>query len=328
MSVNKLAAGGKPAPASAVPKNVIVDAPEPAVTAPALVSKKVLTEEELTNQRNEAKKRAITEKTEDAYWRAIKRIKRGLNLAEDDGDMDFLLDYDAVHKWVEELTLSNSSKKTYYIAIHHTIESLKDSQFSAVAKLYDTDMMAFIKRTQRPSKKKKTAVITWNDILEIRKSLEKKAAKDPKNFLLDYVIIAMYTLLPPSRCEYVRMKMIRSGLDGAPVVSKADLPAEGNYILLRDRSAVVVYSDCDSVKAPAGLVKILHTWAAFNKSNYLFVKVDGKPMLKNTLSQRILSIFQREADKKLGINAIRKAYVASVRNETEPEVKPGADVAK
>jgi hypothetical protein len=235
--------------------------------------------------------------------------------------MDFLLDYDAVHKWVEELTLSNSSKKTYYIAIHHTIESLKDSQFSAVAKLYDTDMMAFIKRTQRPSKKKKTAVITWNDILEIRKSLEKKAAKDPKNFLLDYVIIAMYTLLPPSRCEYVRMKMIRSGLDGAPVVSKADLPAEGNYILLRDRSAVVVYSDCDSVKAPAGLVKILHTWAAFNKSNYLFVKVDGKPMLKNTLSQRILSIFQREADKKLGINAIRKAYVASVRNETEPEPK-------
>jgi hypothetical protein len=51
------------------------------------------------------------------------------------------------------------------------------------------------------------------------------------------------------------------------------------------------------------------------------VKVDGKPMLKNTLSQRILSIFQREADKKLGINAIRKAYVASVRNETMVEVK-------
>jgi len=38
-------------------------------------------------------------------------------------------------------------------------------------------------------------------------------------------------------------------------------------------------------------------------------------MLKNTLSQRILSIFQRESGKKLGINSIRKAYVASVRNE-------------
>jgi len=35
------------------------------------------TEEEKTNERNEAKKRSITEKTEDAYWRAMKRIKRG-----------------------------------------------------------------------------------------------------------------------------------------------------------------------------------------------------------------------------------------------------------
>ena len=72
----------------------------------------IVTEEEKTNQRNEAKKRNITEKTEDAYWRAMKRVKRGLGLSDDDGDMDFLLDYDTVHEWIEELTLSPSSKKT------------------------------------------------------------------------------------------------------------------------------------------------------------------------------------------------------------------------
>jgi len=54
------------------------------------------------------------------------------------------------------------------------------------------------------------------------------------------------------------------------------------------------------------------------------VKVDGKPMLKNTLSQRILSIFQRETKKKLGINAIRKAYVSSVRNEVVEETGAAA----
>ena len=272
------------------------------------VSNPIISEEEKTNQRNEAKKRSITEKTEDAYWRAMKRVKRGLGLSEDDGDMDFLLDYDTVHEWIEELTLSSSSKKTYYIAIHHTIEHLKDPQFSVVAKQYDTDMMAYIKKTQRPPKKKSVDSITWNEILDIRKSLEKKATKDPKNFLLDYVILCMYTYLPPSRCEYVRMKIVK-GLN-VPV-------EQSNYIQLKERSAVIVYSDHVTIKAPYPLVKILHTWANFNKHPYLFVKVDGKPMLKNTLSQRILSIFQRETKKKLGINAIRKAYVNSVRNEVE-----------
>ena len=266
----------------------------------------VLTEEEKTNKRNEAKKRSITEKTEDAYWRAIKRIKRGLGLNDDDGDMDFLLDYDSVHKWIEELTLSHSSKKTYYIAIHHTIENLKDPQFSLVGKQYDTDMMAFIKKTQRPPKKKNIDIITWNEVLDIRKSLEKKAAKDPKNFLLDYIIICMYTYMPPSRCEYVRMKIVKGA---APASDKS------NYILLRERSAYIVYADNVTIKAPPALVKALHTWSNFNKFDYLFVKVDGKPMLKNTLSQRILSIFQREIQKKLGVNSMRKAYVASVRNE-------------
>jgi len=36
-----------------------------------------------------------------------------------------------------------------------------------------------------------------------------------------------------------------------------------------------------------------------------------------------LSIFQREVKKKLGVNSIRKAYVASVRNEIE---EPAATV--
>lgn len=267
-----------------------------------------VTEEEKTNKRNEEKKRSITEKTEDAYWRAIKRIKRGLGLPEDDGNTDFLLDYDSVHKWIEELNLSNSSKKTYYIAIHHTIENLKDPQFSLVGKQYDTDMMAFIKRTQKAPKKVNPDVITWSDILNMRKSLEKKAEKDPKNFLLDYVIICMYTYAPPSRCEYVRMKIFKGG--------KVPSEDKSNYILLRERSAHIVYSDHVTIKAPPPLVKVLQKWANFNKFDYLFVKVDGKPMLKNTLSQRILSIFQRECQKKLGVNAIRKAYVASVRNET------------
>jgi len=222
--------------------------------------------------------------------------------------MDFLLDYDTVQKWIEELSLSPSSKKTYYIAIHNTIENLKDPQFSVVAKQYDTDMMAYIKKTQRPPKKKTIDSITWNEILEIRKSLEKKATKDPKNFLLDYVILCMYTYLPPSRCEYVRMKVLKGQVNDDT----------SNYILLKDRSALVVYSDHVTIKAPYALVKVLHTWANYNKYPYLFVKVDGKPMLKNTLSQRILSIFQRETKKKLGINAIRKAYVSSVRNEVEP----------
>ena len=309
---------------TSLPKNTIVNKPiapiAAATAAPATLVVGGATEEEKTNQRNEAKKRSITEKTEDAYWRAMKRVKRGLTLSEDDGDMDFLLDYDTVHKWIEELGLSPSSKKTYYIAIHHTIENLKDPQFSVVAKQYDTDMMAYIKKTQRPPKKKDIDSITWNEILDVRKSLEKKATKDPKNFLLDYVILCMYTYLPPSRCEYVRMKIIK-GLAAIAEIENNDQKEDNNYILLKDRSAVVVYSDHVTIKAPYALVKILHTWSDFNKFPYLFVKVDGKPMLKNTLSQRILSIFQRETKKKLGINAIRKAYVSSVRNEVQ-EVAP------
>jgi hypothetical protein len=265
-----------------------------------------ISKEQKINERNDSKKRNINEKTEDAYWRAIKRIKRGLNLNENDGDMDFLLDYDTIHKWIEDLSLSNSSKKTYYIAIHHTIEHMKDTRFSKVAKQYDTDMMAFIKRTQKAPKKKKDDVISWSEILDMRKELSKKATIDPKNYLLDYLIISMYTYLPPSRCEYVRMKILEE---------RPNDPEKTNYILLKERSGVVVYSDSINIKLPLQLVKILHEWMKFNKFSYLFVKTDGSPMLKNTLSQRILSIFQREIGKKLGVNSIRKAYVASVRNE-------------
>ena len=264
------------------------------------------TKEQKINEKNDSKKRSINEKTEDAYWRAIKRLKRGLGLNESDGDMDFLLDYDSVHKWIEELSLSNSSKKTYYIAIHHTIENMRDPQFSKVFKQYDTDMMAFIKRTQKAPKKVKNDTITWAEILHMRSDLAKKAELDSKNYLLDYLIICMYTYLPPSRCEYVKMKILTE----KPVEQD-----KTNYILLKERSGTIVYSDSVNMKIPSTLVKILHNWTAFNKYHYLFVKSDGSPMLKNTLSQRILSIFQRESGKKLGINSIRKAYVASVRNE-------------
>jgi len=331
------------APASTGPASASATAPAPAPTVKQQQQQQQQSEEELTEKRNEAKKRTITEKTEDAYWRAMKRIKRGLGLSDDDGDMDFLLDYDTVHAWIEELGLSPSSKKTYYIAIHHTIENLKDPQFSLVAKQYDTDMMAYIKKTQREPKKKDIDTITWNEILEVRKTLEKKALKDAKNFLLDYVILCMYTYLPPSRCEYVRMKVYKGSAPAAPAAATA---VEGttttdstNYILLKDRSAIVVFSDHASIKVPYALVKVLHMWTAFTAAAgqsaaaqgqgqgqgqsvpFLFVKVDGKPMLKNTLSQRILSIFQRETKKKLGINAIRKAYVSSVRNEVAEDAE-------
>ena len=183
---------------------------------------------------------------------------------------------------------------------------MKDAEFSKVAKQYDTDMMAFIKRTQKAPKKVKNDTISWPEIIEMRKSLEKKALADPKNYLLDYVIISMYTYLPPSRCEYVKMKILKD---------KPLDPEKTNYILLKERSGLIVYSDSIAMKLPGALVKILHVWSAYNKFDYLFVKTDGTPMLKNTLSQRILSIFQRENGKKLGINSVRKAYVASVRNE-------------
>lgn len=318
------------------PKNEIVvtvsTATAPAATTVKQQQQQQQSEEELTEKRNEAKKRTITEKTEDAYWRAMKRIKRGLGLSDDDGDMDFLLDYDTVHAWIEELGLSPSSKKTYYIAIHHTIENLKDPQFSLVAKQYDTDMMAYIKKTQREPKKKDIDTITWNEILEVRKTLEKKALKDAKNFLLDYVILCMYTYLPPSRCEYVRMKVYKGTVPPAAATATESTTTDStNYILLKDRSAIVVFSDHASIKVPYALVKVLHMWTAFTAAAqgqgqgqgvpFLFVKVDGKPMLKNTLSQRILSIFQRETKKKLGINAIRKAYVSSVRNEVAEDAE-------
>lgn len=232
-----------------------------------------------------------------------------------DGDLTFLKDSSRVIAWIEGLERSINTRKVYYIAI---VSHLKgDPGYAVVFADYKTKMDAYNRAVSEQMAKQELTpretvkFLTWPEILEVRERV-RLAASDLASYQ-DYVVLCLYTMVAPVRCDYAPMA----------VVDKEPTTTKGNFLLVLPSSMTIVLNEFKTAHrygqqrfpVPTDLEMVLRNWLDLNPSGWLLLDSDGYPMTDSGLSTRIISIFKKHAQKSLGINILRHSYVSWLRRD-------------
>jgi len=159
----------------------------------------------------------MSEVTKKNYEVIVYCIRAGLNKEE---GLDFLLDFNSVSNWLEtnptkktKKPLSKSSLKTYYVAIKSTLRNLKDSKFDEVMKLYDAKIIELAGELTKQEEKQELSItekdkwLCWSCITQARDELLEDYKKDLNwKTYQDFVILCLYTMMPPERLDYSSMR--------------------------------------------------------------------------------------------------------------------------
>lgn len=278
----------------------------------------------------------MTSTTAKTYKVMLESIRAGLKVGE---GFDFLLDFNAVSTWLEtaptkktKKPLSQSSLKTYYSMIKATLRDLKDSRFDAVMKLYDGKFNQFAsiqrerddKQEMSPEETKKW--LCWSCIDGLRDKLltDYKENNNWKTFQ-EYLIICLYTLMPPERLDYSPMRFVGAMPDEATENYCVLLPDKATFVLNSYKTAWRMEKGVLTHKpavydAPPLLFAILEEWRKLNKSEWLIVKKNSatEPMSSHELGQTIQRILERETKTPATLNIIRHAYITHLRQGEMP----------
>lgn len=256
-----------------------------------------------------------SEITKKNYEGSLRRMREGMKV---EGE-EWLGDHGKVCAWIDGLTLGNSSKKAYYVAVKATLRDA--NKFPEAQKVYDEKFKALAETIYTESKKQLTTpaeaekTLTWAEVLAVKEKIQPKEDTTSWTEIQDWVIYSLYTLLPPLRADYSPMKVF----DRKPKEDK------GNYMILRKTKPVIVLNDYKTsstfgrVEVPIGaeLMETLKVWRGFNPSDWLLLKDDGLPMTPDGLSQRVIRIFERHTGKSTGISMLRHAYITMKRSGKE-----------
>jgi hypothetical protein len=264
-----------------------------------------------------------SEITKKNYEGSLRRMREGLKVE----GVEFLIDYEKVCAWIDGLTLSNSSKKAYYVAVKTTAkEAVKDNigvstRFDEALKKYDEKFKALAETLYTESKKQLTTpaeankTLTWAEVLTVKDKIQPKEDTTSWTEIQDWVIYNLYTLLPPLRADYSPMM----------VFDKKPKDDKGNYMILRKTKPVIVLNEYKTsatfgrveIAISSELMEVLKVWRTFNPSEWLLLKDDGQPMTSDGLSQRVIRIFEKHAGKSTGISMLRHAYITMKRSGKE-----------
>ena len=246
------------------------------------------------------------------YTRMINILRKAFDIP--DGEIEFLKDSQKVIDWIESSKYALNSKKAIYIAIVGTLKSEDDydlQPYRDQMDKYNKEVVASYNE-QTLSKSEETKYLLWTEILD---AVEKaRVAVEDVWTLQEYVVLSLYTLMPPVRLDYGEMKVV-------PV--EPDEPV-GNY-LIWGKKPYFYFSDYKTskvygvmrIKLCPALVKVLEEWLAY-PDQYLLVDRSGSPLGAVALGQLIISTFQKHCGKKVGVSMLRHSYISYVRAKELP----------
>jgi integrase len=172
---------------------------------------------------------------------------------------------------------------------------------------------------QELTEAEKSKWLCWSCIVQTRDKIGEDYKKDGKwRTFQDYLIVCLYTMMPPERLDYTPMKFV------------AEMPTdtEHNYCVLTDMKATFILNNYKTYKskgqalydAPYELMPVLHAWRKINKSEWLLVKKTNKtePLPSHELGQVIPRIFERENKIPATLNILRHSFITDMREGEMP----------
>ena len=183
------------------------------------------------------------------------------------------------------------------------------------------------KKDNKMNKKEEDNWMDFNEVISLRNKILKRlkqegvnlSSKDisKSNFALlqQYVVLSLYTMLPPRRNEYATMKIINK--KDYLELDKDELK-KNNYLVNLSKINKIFSYGSDKVKSkiedghntinvPKDLNKVLNLWLHYNQSdNLLVTQQGGMGMTKNQLTLLLNRIFK---PKMVSTSMLRKIYL-------------------
>ena len=265
--------------------------------------------------------RSIKDNSLKSYITSLKRLNDNKEIE----NLDFLNDTGKILKKMDDLALTTKKNRLTAIIVALKAFTPKDAEESKELKFYRDKLDEFtkeyledIQKNQKSEKEKKN----WSSLSELKKVMNgykrdiqergilKKDKLTSREFYLlqNYLITALYLLLPPLRLDYI-MKII---------TDIKDAKEDKNYLLNKSRNKkIFIIREFKNVKThgeqiievPKALNTIINNWLKYNKTDSFLLNNRGGAMTSNGLGKAITKAF-KPSGKDLNLGMLRKIWVS------------------
>lgn len=163
--------------------------------------------------------------------------------------------------------------------------------------------------------KEEKTFLYWEQIIKVHQYMLEHLDKTKYDSFLDFVIISLYVLHPPTRADYANMRVF---IDNSLIPDNYS----DNYCVLQTNPRFVFnkyktskYKGTKIIEIDDVLHTILIDWININKSDYLLTSYNKKdniytPLTENNLSHKIRYIFNKYTGKPASINTLRHSFIS------------------
>ncbi len=283
----------------------------------------------------------LEEKTVITYWNNLKRIYREVFNIEG-GRFSYLklYDYESVEKYLKNAFTPNQASPI--ISSLYKIISSIDNFDDNIAIMYKdllNEIFAEAKKTRKmaePTQKDRDNYMTIENIIKRRTEYKDKVKellqKNPNNYelkpqelnlLQKYIILCLYTYIPPRRNEFVYTKLVKlpTGLTNNQIKlfieNKAEKDRE-NLIDITNKKLVLTKYKTAKVYGvaifdiPNELNEILNLWSLYNTSGDLLINCTNKNRMS---TQNLTNIMNEIFEAHVGSSMLRKIYISNKIDE-------------
>jgi len=269
--------------------------------------------------------------TLNTYARSIAQLRKAIAPGTKFDDFSFLANHGAICSWLDGSDYKPNSKKTFYISLVSKLKGLclvGDDSMSEASGVYRAKMDALNKeiedksKDQELSETEKLKYMEWPQILETVEKI--RLAVDDLDTFQDYLIVCLYTMMPPVRLDFAEMRVV------------SEEPAEhgANYLIWNDKP-YFLFTDYKTYRThgaqrtplPPALIDVVREWRTLVDDDYLLLGSNGLPIQAWDLGQTLIRIFEKHANKSVGVSILRHSYASWVRRH-ELSFKQSAELAR
>lgn len=223
--------------------------------------------------------------------------------------------------------IPSSKRKTMLAALVALLgKESKSGEVYRIQMIKDADQYNAEQRKQKKSDTQKDNWISQQDVMKIYHDLE----RDTKHLfskpnlkmselqqLQDYIILSVYTLIPPRRLMDYTMFKIRN------VNPETDNYMKGNKFIFNSYKTKNKYGK-QEVSIPVRLRNIIQKWARKHTNDYLLFSEKGTPLPQSRLTQKLNKIF----GKNISVNMLRHIFITDNVLDATPALQHLEKVAE
>jgi hypothetical protein len=273
------------------------------------------------------------------YVRNLRIVMDGLGIDNIDKleDIEKVINYIKNEKNKIGASTSINTQKNRISSIVVSLSSMNKEKYEDLIGEYQKVLLNYMKTIKKEKKdldgglneKEKKNFITikemrkafnyYNDKIKEKKiGMKKRITPEEKSLLQKFLVISLYTLLPPVRNDYANVRVEdREDFDELDEDEKDNK----NFIIFnKDGTKDIILNDYKTkkdfgtlereLKKSSQISRVLNKWRKYNKDSMFLLQTNaGNKMSRNTLTKFINRLFKPlYPDKKISTSLMRKAY--------------------